>query len=309
MIQKLTLETPSKKKSTEALNKKDEFDDLCDNFINKVNAKKTAVEAFHPKISTAKGVSGGGKITSNLRFVWTIYSTLIEGVVSDWEVFFKMVTMVVAEQRFEMYKKTKDAKVFGQSLKDKFQNALKGLDGLEIVANDRDIFLELAENIVFGKQNISWCTPDELAYVKLPLEDYNKANLGNTFFPACYLELMERSFAVKRASSIPTEFIEAVWVKTKERWAFDSSAARVFAGLGVSTEIIRDIFPDPLRYMMEACAQIRHAKIHEGFEPNDEDQMKMGLFTVDVFTKAGLCLKDNLKILFDDDSYTDRKEK
>lgn len=297
-MKSLSLGGESAKKTSFAENdKKVEFDEICSDFINKIDAKVEAIKAFHEKSSIAKGPNNG-KTTKSLKFIWTIYSTLIEGVITDWEFFLKKILMHVAEQHFDLYKSTGKKHVFGKSLADKFANALKEMEPLDIVARDREVFLKLAENIVFGRQNISWCIPDELAYVLLPKEEYENANLSCELFPTCYLELMKQSHAVKRAQIVPPSFVQEDWTNVKERAFTESKAAKVFIELGVSSDILRDIFPDKLRFMMEACAQLRHVKIHEGKEPCNEDQMTMGEFTADTFKKAALCLQNKLGVLF-----------
>jgi hypothetical protein len=111
-----------------------QFVRICNEFIDKITDKDESITYFHTKLTKSQVDQNSNdspstikpRVTKILRFVWTIYSTLIEGIVSDWETLLKKVMVLTASLSFDLFKKGKSKKkYFSKSVEDQLTNSLK----------------------------------------------------------------------------------------------------------------------------------------------------------------------------------------
>lgn len=278
-----------------------QFVHICDEFIDKIKDKVESIQYFHSKLTKSQVGQNSNdspstikpRITKNLRFVWTIYSTLLEGIVSDWETLLKKVMVLTASRSFDLFQKgNSKKKSFSKSVEDKLTNSLKGLSNLEILSCGHEKFETIAHNIIYGAQRVSLCRGEELSYVMLPCDIYKQNNLEEELFPLNLKPLVMNSRELKKYGSYPCEFRKKEFEEAKEIGRTKNSVISVFEHFGAG-KIFQNVFDDALRYRIEACLQLRHAKIHDGLEPDGGDRMHAGLFVAAVFQNAGKNLRDN----------------
>lgn len=277
------------------------FVQICDEFIDKIKDKVESIQYFHSKLTKSQVGQNSNdspssikpRITKNLKFVWTIYSTLLEGIVSDWETLLKKVMMLTASRSFDLFRKgNSKKKSFSKSVEDKLANSLKELSNLEILSCGQEKFETIAHNIIYGAQRVSLCRGEELSYVMLSYDIYKQNNLEEELFPLNLIPLVMNSRELKKYGSFPCEFRKEEFEKAKEIGRTKNPVISVFEHFGAE-KIFQNVFDDALRYRIEVCLQLRHAKIHDGLEPDGGDRMKAGLFVAAVFQKAGENLRDN----------------
>jgi hypothetical protein len=286
-----------------------EFISICNDFIAKIKDKVESIQYFHSKLTKSQAGQENcdspstikTRVTKNLRFVWTIYSTLLEGIVSDWENLLKTVMVQTASRSFDLYQQGKPKKkIFSKSVEDKLTNSLKGMSELQIISCGREKFEVIAHNIIYGAQRVSLCVGEELSYVMLSDNLYDQNKLEEELFPSNLRTLVANSRTVKKCGSYPSEFNNEEWESAKECGRIKNAVISVFEHFGAEN-IFKHVFNDDMRYRIEACVQLRHAKTHDGCEPDGGDRMRAGLFVAEVFQNAGEQLRDNFRIYFTSD--------
>lgn len=279
---------------------------ICDEFIDKIKDKVESIQYFHSKLTKSQADQKSNdspstikpRVTKNVRFVWTIYSTLLEGIVSEWETLLKKVMVLTASRSFDLYQKGKTKKKsFSKSVEDQLANSLKGLSALETISCGREKFETIAHNRIYGAQRVSLCRGEELSYVMLPSDIYNQNNLEEELFPSNLIPLVINSRELKKYDSFPSEFKREELEKAKEIGRTKNPVISVFEHFGAEN-LFQNVFDDAMRYRIEACLQLRHAKIHDGLEPDGGDRMRAGLFVAEVFQRAGEHLRDNFREYF-----------
>ncbi|KAL1504185.1 hypothetical protein AB1Y20_010598 [Prymnesium parvum] len=267
-----------------------------DDFDHCLAARLEDVEHYHKVISKARGKVASpdgktGRVTQNLRFAWSIYSTVIESAVAEWEVLWKKIIHLSVHARLRQFKESgwqKPAKYFGGALAPKISDFKKA--GKKF---DEKFEEEVCRLLYSGAQHISTCSAEELYLLVVP-----EPSRERKLVPVQCWNVLTRATEVQnilQGDSPPPEFgegvegleeVEGLLLAQRE----ESKAAKVLRKL--LNLRLSDVMPDEARRALEICVQMRHLRVHEHWTPDDGQHIHLARFVQETFHNVKELLVD-----------------